>query len=217
MQSIHSRSHDEETINAYTHLVWALLSLTFMFMFLIQENLPIKYKTSTIMMTGLSAWTFISSFLYHSSKGRKKSQNREVDKASIFLMITGCGVSLNMSCADPVVSSISSSILILTGCLLTLLYTHFKNPTEAFSVTSYVLLGWFCVLPITGFLGDSLYTTTSSSWMIIAGGISYSIGILFYAKDSIKWNHTRWHICVMLGYAFHLAGHYAVMQSVLVA
>ena len=216
MKLVHTRSRDEETANAYTHLVWAILSLTFMFIFLKEEGLPMKYKTSTILMTGLSAWTFISSFLYHASAGRKKKQNREVDKASIFLMIIGCGVSLNMSCIDPLVSSISSSILIVVGAFLTMLYTHFKNPTEAFSVTSYVLLGWFCILPITGLLGDSLYSITSSSWMIIAGGISYSIGILFYAKDSIKWNHTRWHACVMIGYGFHLAGHYATMQSVLV-
>lgn len=212
MHLVPTRSADEEIVNAYTHLAWSILSIVFMIIFLSDSDLPVRYKTSTIMMAGLSAWTFFSSFLYHSTEGRKKFQNREVDKSSIFLMIVGCGVSLNMSCMDPVAASISCTILIVIGSALTLVYTHTKKPTEVFSVTSYVLLGWFCILPITGFLGETLYSATSSSWMVVAGGIAYSIGILFYSRDSIKWNHTRWHICVMMGYMFHLAGHYTVMK-----
>ena len=216
MHSVPSRSADEEIINSYTHLLWSILSLVFMIVFLAESGLPAKYKTSTLFMTGLSAWTFFSSFLYHSTKGRKKYQNREVDKTSIFLMIIGCGVSINMSCINPWAASISCTILIIAGSILTLLYTHTKKPTEVLSVTSYVLLGWFCILPVTGFLGDTLYSITSSSWMIIAGGISYSVGILFYARDSIKWNHTYWHLCVMTGYIFHLVGHYSAIKHTLV-
>ena len=107
-------------------------------------------------------------------------------------------------------------ILLISGSVLTGLYAHIKNPPESFTVTSYLLLGWFCVLPITGLIGDSLYNVTSSGWLIIAGGIAYSVGVLFYAKDSIKWNHTRWHICVMIGYSLHLFGHYRVIKHVLI-
>ena len=216
MHSVPSRSADEEIVNSYTHLLWSILSLVFMLLFLFESGLPAKYKTASILMTGLSGWTFFSSFLYHSTKDRKKYQNREVDKSSIFLMIIGCGVSLNMSCIDPLAASISCTVLIVVGSILALLYTHTKKPSEVLSLTSYVLLGWFCILPITGFLGDTLYSITSSSWMIITGGIAYSVGILFYAKDSIKWNHTYWHLCVMVGYLFHLAGHYTVMKYVLI-
>ena len=217
MTSLTMRSLDEEIVNAYTHLAWAILSIVFGVIFLLDSDVPLKFKTASVMMTGFSGWTFLSSFLYHSTKDKKKSQNREIDKTSIFLMIMGCGVSINMSCTDSLAASISCLVLIITACALTLLYSHIKTPSEVFSLTSYVLLGWMCVLPITGIIGENLYSVTSNSWFIIAGVISYSVGILFYAKDGIKWNHTRWHICVMLGYSFHLAGHYRIIQHVSVA
>lgn len=214
MNSLPMRSLDEEIVNAYTHLAWAILSVVFGMIFLLDSNVPVKFKTASIMMTGLSGWTFLSSFLYHFTKNKKKAQNREVDKTSIFLMIMGCGVAINMTCFDSVAAAVSCLALIVCSCGLTMIYSHIKSPSEVFSLTSYVLLGWLCILPITGIVGENLYSVTSSSWLIIAGGIAYSVGVLFYAKDSIKWNHTRWHICVMLGYSFHLAGHYRVIQHV---
>lgn len=212
MSSLPMRSLDEEVINAYTHLVWAFLSLGFTLLFLIDGSIPVKFKTSSILITGLSGWTFLSSFLYHSSKGRKKSQNREIDKTSIFLMIMGCGLSINMSCVNVDAAIISCTILVLITAILTLVYTHLKEPPETFSITSYVLLGWLCIFPLTGAFGETLYETTSSTWLIIAGGGAYSAGILFYARDSIKWNHTIWHLFVMLGYVLHLIGHYRVVS-----
>ena len=211
------RSLDEEVVNAYTHLIWAFLSLGFALLFLMDSSVPAKFKTSSILITGLSGWTFLSSFLYHSSKGRKKSQNREIDKTSIFLMIMGCGLSINMSCINTSAAMISCALLVAATAVLTLIYTHLKDPPESFSVTSYVLLGWFCIFPLTGVFGETLYSITSSTWLVIAGGVAYSAGILFYAKDSVKWNHTIWHFFVMAGYAFHLVGHYRIVSYVSVA
>lgn len=211
------RSLDEEVVNAYTHLIWALLSLGFALLFLIDSSVPPKFKTSSILITGLSGWTFLSSFLYHSSKGRKKTQNREIDKTSIFLMIMGCGLSINMSCVNVTVAVISCILLVAVTTILTIIYTHLENPPESFSVTSYVLLGWFCIFPLTGIFGETLYSLTSSTWLVIAGGVAYSAGILFYAKDSVKWNHTIWHFFVMIGYALHLAGHYRVVSYASIA
>ena len=211
------RSLDEEVVNAYTHLVWAFLSLGFSLLFLIDSDVPAKFKTSSILITGLSGWTFLSSFLYHSSKGRKKSQNREVDKTSIFLMIMGCGLSINMTCLNDTAAMISCVLLIAVASILTLLYTHIKNPPESFSVTSYVLLGWFCVFPLTGVFGETLYSITSNTWTVIGGGLAYSAGILFYARDSKKWNHTIWHLFVMIGYSLHLLGHYRIISYVSIA
>jgi hemolysin III len=74
------------------------------------------------------------------------------------------------------------------------------------------LLGWLCILPITGIFGKTVYSASSSIWFIILGGLFYSTGLLFYARDSIKWNHTRWHIFVMLGYLMHVIAHYQVIN-----
>ena len=211
---MHLRSEEEEVVNAYTHLLWCVLSVVLFFVIIFTKQLPEKFIVSTLLMLGLSSWTFFSSYWYHSSIGRKKTQNREVDKTSIFLMITGCGSSINIALVDPNISSMCSAGLLLTGSLLTFLYVCQKRPTEAFSIASYILLGWACILPITGLFGENIYNLSSGSWSIMAGGVAYTIGLLFYAKDSIKWNHTIWHICVMIGYVFHLHGHFEVINYV---
>ncbi len=208
------RTQEEEIVNAYTHLLCCIFSLTALGFFMFSSNTPVRFKISSLLMMGLSSWTFFSSYWYHSTSKRSKEQNREVDKTSIFLMITGCGTALNLGIIDPVTSSICSSILIFLGCLLTFLYVYQKTPSEIFSVTSYILLGWSCILPVTGVLGENVYNLSSSGWSVIAGGVAYSIGILYYARDSIKWNHTKWHICVMIGYAFHIHSHYKTIQFV---
>ena len=198
-------------MNAYTHLLWCILSCVILAAFLLDTSVTPKFKISSLLMVGMSSWTFFCSYLYHSSENKHKSYNREVDKASIFLMIAGCGASINMATLNSLTAAVSCTLLIGIGSILTAMYTHKKEPTEAFSLTSYVLLGWLCVLPLTGLLGENLYQDTVNTHLIILGGVLYSVGILFYARDSIKWNHTKWHFFVMAGYLSHVAAHYRVV------
>lgn len=207
------RSKEEEIVNAYTHLLWCILTVVMLGIFLIDPSVQPRFKTSSLMMLGLSSWTFFSSYLYHASSSKKKSQNREVDKTSIFLMILGSGASINMATLNNSIASISCAAIILIGSLLTAIYAHKKEPSEVFSVTSYVLLGWLCVLPLTGILGENLYQDSLNTHLIILGGILYSAGILFYARDSIKWNHTKWHFFVMAGFFTHVIAHYRVAYT----
>lgn len=207
-----SRSHEEEVINAYTHLAWCIGSLVTLFFFLIFLDGSHKNKISSLFMMGFSSWTFFSSFLYHITDKKEKRRNREIDKTAIFLMIMGCGISINMSYVESSNSAISCILLVLLSCILLGVYCKNPEKSETFSLIAYVLLGWLCILPITDILGDTLYGLTNGTRYIILGGVFYSIGVLFYARDSIKWNHTRWHLCVMLGYFFHIVGHYKVIS-----
>jgi len=40
------------------------------------------------------------------------------------------------------------------------------------------------------------------------GGLFYTVGIYFYAKDKIPYNHAIWHLFVLAGSAFHFFGIY---------
>jgi len=206
------RTKEEEVVNSYTHLLWSILSLTFLTIFLIDETMSWRLKVSSLFMLGLSSWTFFSSFLYHSTSDILKDRNREVDITSIYLMTTGCGVSMSLACLDHFLSAVAGISIILIGCSLTAIYAIKRNISEVFLVTSFILLGWLCILPITGIFGKTVYSASSSIWFIILGGLFYSTGLLFYARDSIKWNHTRWHIFVMLGYLMHVIAHYQVIN-----
>lgn len=48
---------------------------------------------------------------------------------------------------------------------------------------------------------------------VAAGGVSYTVGIIFYALDSrLSWAHGVWHLFVIAGPAFHCV---AILQFVL--
>ena len=199
------RSTEEETINAYTHLIWSILSLVSLMIVLFDERFLLRGKMIFLFMIFLPCWTFFSSFLYHSSKTAKlKERNRLVDKAAIYLMIVGCGTAINLSCHDDLVAATSSCLLILLGGVFTAALCIRKKTTEVFSVVSYVLLGWAAVFPAFGVFGENDYISTSSLSLLIAGGIAYSIGLGFYSRDAVKWNHTWWHVMVMIGFTLQL-------------
>jgi hemolysin III len=75
----------------------------------------------------------------------------------------------------------------------------------------YIAMGWLVifaakpllqVLPIHGF------------WWLVAGGVVYTVGVLFYAIDKIPYNHTIWHIFVLVGSACHFLAVYLYVVPV---
>ena len=58
-------------------------------------------------------------------------------------------------------------------------------------------------MPSTGIFLATPFAEGLSFILGILGAASYSIGVAFYVTDSKKWNHTLWHLFVMIGFAFH--------------
>ena len=199
------RTREEEVVNALTHLLWSILSILVFGLAVLSNSYDFFDKIILLFMTGMSSWAFFTSFLYHQQKSElSRARNRVVDKAGIYLMIMGCGISLNMATPEMALA-IPMCILISligSGCIVNLCVN--KKSSEAFSVFSYIMLGWLSAIPASGILGKTIYVETSTLWAIMVGGVLYSIGVVFYSKDNLKWNHTWWHIFVMAGYCMHL-------------
>jgi len=199
------RTREEEVVNAFTHLLWAILGCLVYIMILFSSEYSAFDKITLLVMLSMSSWAFFSSFLYHTQVDEKiRARNRIVDKAGIYLMIMGCGISLNMATPGTSLSTLSCILICLAGSLCIVLLCIKKDLSESFTVFTYIMLGWISAIPASGLLGKTVYVETSTLWAIIAGGICYSIGVAFYSKDNHKWNHTWWHVCVMAGYMFHL-------------
>lgn len=197
------RAKEEEVVNAASHLFAAFVS--FLVTALLMIKLP-EGNTLPIFILGLtSSWTFFSSFLYHSSfKEPKRSRNRAVDVAGIYIMIAGSGISISLVCAESVIIGFSSSFLIFA--VASFLITKFclsRCPSEVFLISSCVLLSWLSIFPSTGIFFPSSLPDERVMTLFLIGGLIYSLGVVFYILDSKKWYHTGWHVCVMLGFLFH--------------
>ena len=62
----------------------------------------------------------------------------------------------------------------------------------------YLCLGW-AITPLLGDLIDSL--APGGVWLLAAGGVVYSLGVIFYLIDRIPYNHAIWHVFVLAGTA----------------
>lgn len=75
----------------------------------------------------------------------------------------------------------------------------FVGRFKKLEVAIYIILGWLCVVaagPLAAHLGQL------GIGLLIAGGVSYTLGALLYTQRQIPYIHVIWHLFVMAGSAF---------------
>ena len=68
------------------------------------------------------------------------------------------------------------------------------------SVTIHLVMGWLLVLVIEP-LAHSVHPTGLA--LLVLGGLTYSLGVVFYAWEKLPYNHAVWHVFVLAGSALH--------------
>jgi hemolysin III len=141
------------------------------------------------------------SVLYHSLRGHAKDVLRELDHQSIYLLIAGsytpfCLVSLRGPWGWSLLGVVWG--LAVLGGLQEL---RPRNEARILSVVIYVSMGWvalFALVPLLKALGIAGF-----AW-VAAGGLFYTIGIVFYALDArLAHAHGVWHLFVIAGSVTH--------------
>jgi len=198
------RAQEEEVINATTHFISGVITFLITFLVIFVKQLTTQQAFPIYIMGVTATWTFLSSYLYHSSYSEpKRERNRLVDKASIYLMIAGSGSGMCLAGAPSLLSIVCCLLLFLMSTSLIINLCVKKEVSETFSVTSYILMGWLAVIPASGIFTPCVFTSGFALFLVLAGGVAYSVGVVFYVGDSKKWYHTIWHLLVMMGFIFH--------------
>jgi hemolysin III len=71
-------------------------------------------------------------------------------------------------------------------------------------LTVYLAMGWSALLFINHLLAFNL----NAFYLVVLGGLSYTIGVGFYVFPKIKYFHFIWHIFVALGTVFQFIAIY---------
>jgi len=71
---------------------------------------------------------------------------------------------------------------------------------EVLATAAYVLMGWLVVIAFKEML---IRVPSGGITLLIAGGLTYSLGVVFYAWKKIPFNHAIWHLFVLGGSACH--------------
>lgn len=146
---------------------------------------------------------YAASTLYHAlPRGRAKAVLRRMDHAAIFVLIAGTYTPFAL------LSLAGSRGLVLLAAVWGLaalgivLVTTIPHRVRHLSLALQLVMGWLAVLvlePLAGAIhADGLA-------LLVAGGLFYSVGVLFYVWRRLPYHHAVWHAFVLAGSACHFS------------
>lgn len=194
-----------ERFNTWSHFLGALLALggAVVLIVLGAFSKDVWKIVSFSIYSAILVLLYVFSTLYHNArKGRVKHFLRLLDHNSIYLMIGGSYTPFTLvSLRGPWGWSLFGVVwgLALLG-ISQELWRH-RRKTRILSMVIYLLMGWVAmvaVVPLMAALGWAGF-----AWLA-AGGMAYTIGILFYLYDE-KFTHWHgiWHLFVIAGSTLH--------------
>jgi len=204
----------EEVANSVTHgigVVLGIAGLPTLLIFSAQSASDQGYKIAASIVYCLSMIIlYLASTLYHSlTNERAKRIFKVLDHASIYLLIAGtytpfCLVTLRRL---PAPFALPGGLgWWLFGVLWAMALAGIA--TEAFwvfrpkwvSALIYLIMGWMALWVIPD-MARALPPV--GLWLLIAGGIAYSLGTIFYVIKRVRWFHSVFHAWVLLGTFLH--------------
>jgi hemolysin III len=204
----------EERLHSISHGVGAMASLAGMLILILMTLLAPRldaWKLIAVSIYGISlVLLYTASTLYHATRHpRLKQKYRLLDHCAIYALIAGTYtpfllVNLRHSVGWPLFAVVWT--LALSGIVLKLWWPRRFGPLH---VILYLVMGWL-ILTASGELVEILSPT--SLGLLVAGGVAYSLGILFFAIRAIPYNHAIWHLFVIAGSTLH---YFAVYTAVL--
>lgn len=196
-----------EKLNSISHLVGSVFSLVALGALL---SLSIQ-SGDPRMMIGFSVFgltlvvLYTMSTLYHSfQEPRLKRVFQLLDHIAIYLLIAGTYTPLMLISVDnPSGTMILSLVWVLAaiGTLSEVLLSG--RAVKICQLIIYLAMGWACSLDLASLRAG--LPQAGFLWLAAGGGI-YTVGIIFYILDKLKWlthAHGIWHFFVLAGSACH--------------
>lgn len=204
----------EERLNSLTHGLGAVLAVVATLSMVVMASLQgDPWRIVAVSVYGSTLITlFLASTLYHSAREpRWRRAFKMFDHCAIFLLIAGTYTPfLLVNMRGPTGWTLFGVIwgLATVGIVSKLVFGHrFK----IIQVATYLLMGWLVVLA-SAELPEILNRT--GLWLLVAGGLAYTGGVVFYLLERLPMNHAIWHLFVLAGAALHF---FAVWYGVLAA
>ncbi|MBG9453261.1 hemolysin D [Lysinibacillus sphaericus] len=198
IDSFDYKTWKEELWNAITHGIGFLASipaLVVLILAAVQTGSALQITTFTIFGTSVII-LFLMSTLLHSMPEKYKHFFAILDHSSIYILIAGTYTPFLLIAIGGTLGITLLCIIWSLAILGVIFKCFFINRFEKLSLIFYIGMGWliiFAVKPVYLFLGFHGFA------LLLAGGLFYTIGALFYAWRSLPYNHTIWHLFVLAG------------------
>ncbi|UXI04524.1 PAQR family membrane homeostasis protein TrhA [Photobacterium sp. TY1-4] len=194
----------EELANSISHGI-ALLGLLVGTPFLIIDAArrgDIGYMVGACIFSATAILLYLSSTIYHALPlGRAKRIFRIIDHAAIFLLIAGTYTPFTLGVLKGALGWTLFALIWFLAFIGVMLKTFQRLNHPVLSTGLYLLMGWLIVFALEPMLAS---VPMAGILWLLAGGLSYTLGVVFFATDShLLYGHLLWHLFVMGGTACH--------------
>lgn len=205
MKLTHKQTLGEEIANAISHGVMAIFGIVALILLLIKADLTIEITAAIIFGFGIINLYTMSTIYHALFHPTAKSVFQRFDHISIYILIGGTfapALLLLPELQKPLfgISGLGlGPVLFIIQWIFILVGVVFKSiwikKFAKLHVFIYLAIGWSALI----FAQQLIAYEAKAFWLVFAGGISYSVGVIFYAFPKIKYFHFVWHIFTGIG------------------
>jgi hemolysin III len=145
---------------------------------------------------------YTASTLYHSAtKPRRKYYLHKFDHSAIYILIAGSYTPVLLTALRGTIGWVLFGLvwaLAIAGMVYKIWF--YTKKWRKLSAYLYIVMGWLIVIAIYPLIQK---VPATSLWFLLAGGLSYSLGVIFYIKKHLRFGHLVFHLFVLGGSISH--------------
>ncbi|AWE07431.1 hemolysin D [Lysinibacillus sp. 2017] len=197
-QAFDYKNKHEEHWNALTHGLGLLISIPiscYLIVYAALNGSAAQITSFSIFSTSLIL-LFLMSTLLHSVPEKYKRFFSILDHSSIYILIAGTYTPFLLIAIGGTLGIVMLCIIwsiAIFGVIFKCLFIH---RFEKFSLLLYIIMGWLIIIMIRPLI---TYLTMDGFMLLLAGGLLFTFGAIFYAWTRLPYNHAIWHLFVIAG------------------
>jgi hemolysin III len=193
----------EEIMNSLTSGAGLLVSIAGLVLLIVTSSVSGQaiHVVSSIVFGMSLILLYTASTLYHSFHSPKiKKFFKILDHSCIYVLIAGTYTPFMIIVVRGVLGWTLFAVVWSLTVLGIIFKAFFVNRFKIVSTVAYVLMGWliiFAIKPLFQALPEA-----GIAWLV-AGGLAYTLGTIFYIWKGLPFNHAVWHLFVLAGSTCH--------------
>nr|WP_281375546.1 hemolysin III family protein [Haloferula luteola] len=193
----------EESASMWSHIFGTVLAIIGLVVMLLVSDGDARRVVSASIFGGTLVLLYLSSSIYHAFSSPKLKELFQIfDHACIYLLIAGSYTPLTLVCLRGAWGWSIFGVVWFLAVAGVVLKAVMRGKREAWwSTALYLAMGWLIVIAAGPLIRN--LPTPGLIWLI-AGGVGYSLGTIFFAWEKLPYNHAIWHGFVILGSACHV-------------
>jgi len=190
----------EERINILSHGLGLILSLVALILLTLKADGMLQVVSAAVFAASMIA-LYGSSTIYHSTRDvARRARLRTVDHAMIYVLIAGTYTPFSLLVLRGQIGWTIFGVtwaMAAVGIVIKLFHT---GKYDKISTAMYVLMGWAIVFAIKPLIAN--LSSDGLAWLF-AGGVSYTVGAIFYSIRKMPYGHATFHLFTLFGSACH--------------